>query len=207
MNTNDRFPTWAAIAVALVLSVMAGSVHAMFTPYCDRPSPAGVNKLDGVTPAFTECQNSIVGPTNDSEASVNAQEFFDPMGTEPDWVLLSKQDTRGPFEDPIDIDLVVDCDGGCASDTGTWSFNSDVWDTYADVMIVLKGSNEFSGYLLESMVSAGTWNTGGDPLLSHLTVYARGDAPMGGGMPEPTTLSLIAFGLIGAGYSRKHRSK
>lgn len=192
--------------VTLTLCVAAISVHAGHTiAYCDR-ADAGVFKLD-MTDAFTHCES---GTGNDSASAVNTQMFFDMEGDAPgeDWMLLSRQGTPGALEEPVDIDLAVTCtdnawmETGCATTQGTWLFNQTVWDTYDDVMIVMKGSHDFSGYLLENLVSMGKWSTDGDPLLSHLTVYARrGDS--GGMIPEPTSLSLLVMGFIGARHFRK----
>lgn len=148
------------------------------------------------------CQDGI--DNNDfvsNPLTVNTENFF---GFN-DWVYLEKQNADGgALETNIDVGWTVMPTGGnWPSDTGSWSFNASTWDTYEDVMIVLKSGNNngtfFSGYLLDNVAMdiAGFWDTG-DKDISHLSIYARGDGdgPSGGTVPEPATLGLIATGLL-----------
>ncbi|MBK1716536.1 hypothetical protein CKO27_02525 [Thiocystis violacea] len=70
-------------------------------------------------------------------------------------------------------------------------------------MMVLKQSNEFSGYLAPNTDSTfGTWRTtlnlGGD--LSHMTIYGRTAVPL----PAAAWLFGSALlGIVGIGYRRK----
>ena len=137
-----------------------------------------------------DCQD---GTTNNDFVSdpltVNTENFF---GFN-DWAYLQKQDLPSPLETNIDVGLVVT--PTTPSATGTWSFDSIVWDIYEDVMIVLKAGPAFSGYRLDfnTEPTAGTWDTGGRDL-SHLTLYARGDSHS---VPEPATFFLLGTGLVG----------
>ena len=151
----------------------------------------------------------------DEPMAVNAQEFF---GYD-DWIWLEKYeapDGDGPGVSLINFDYgwTVTPDDGWADSSGDWSFNSSVWDDFEDVMIVLKSGNTiiteviteisayFSGYLLdnEGMPCSGTWDTG-DKDISHLTLYARGPAPV----PEPSTLLLLGAGITGLAFYRRKK--
>ena len=185
-----------ALAVSLVLVTVdaqaipcaAGSVT---PPSPSAPCQDGLNNNDFVSDPLT----------------VNTENFF---GFN-DWIYLEKQNADGgSLETNIDVGWTVMPTPSWPSDTGTWEFDAAVWDTYEDVMIVLKSGNNngtfFSGYLLDNVAMdiAGFWDTG-DKDISHLSIYARGDAPSGGTIPEPATTALIAAGLLlAARRRRKH---
>jgi len=175
-----------------VLVLMSNVAHAV---------PCGVGRgiYDAAdNPLFTECQN---GPgQNDSVDVFNDNSFF---GFD-DWEKLTRQETPGALEEPVDIDLVVAPLGGAPD--GTWSFDPDTWDIYGNIAIVLKDGKAtddvyWSAYLLETGVSSGLWEFDGQKNLSHFTVYGRGDPTPS---PEPGTMLLLGSGLIGlAAFRRK----
>lgn len=197
MKQRHRSSPIPFIALAAVLVLAALDVQAI-------PCSAG-----SVTPPSPSapCQDGL--DNNDfvsNPLTVNTENFF---GFN-DWVYLEKQNADGgSLETMVDVGWTVMPTTSWPSDTGTWSFNASVWDTYEDVMIVLKSGNNngtfFSGYLLDNVAMdiAGFWDTG-DKDISHLSIYARGDAPpMGGDVPEPATVALIAAGLL-LGARRRH---
>jgi hypothetical protein len=184
------------VLVFMVLLVLASSTaHAV---------PCGVGRgiYDaGDNPLFTDCQN---GPgKNDSVDVFNDNSFF---GFD-DWEYLTRQETPGDLDEAVDIDLVIAPLGGAPD--GTWAFNPDIWDIYGDIAIVLKDGKAtddiyWSAYLLDTGVSSGFWEFDGTKNLSHLTVYARGDATPS---PEPGTVFLLGAGLIGlAAFGRKKKA-
>ncbi len=131
--------------------------------------------------------------------TVNNESFFGFS----DWLFLQK-DNEGSLETNISTDWTITPeDGGWADDKGDWSFLSNVWDNYTDVMIVLKGGNHngvyFSGYLLDNELEPinSTWDTGGRDV-SHLTLYARNQnqPPDSPPIPEPGILLMLGSGFF-----------
>ena len=90
--------------------------------------------------------------------------------------------------------------------SGTWSTVEPV-EFYS-----VKGADEFALYWLGvSGLSEGLWSTehllnngGHQPTISHLSTWNSLDTPPNANVPEPATLILLGFGLIGlAGVGRQ----
>ncbi len=101
---------------------------------------------------------------------------------------------------------------GQTNGTGTWSFDSSMWDSYANLAIGFKFGtgnrpDEWFVYSLQDLVSSGNWqffNMGGrGGGLSHLVLYANGERTV----PEPGTLALLGLGLAGMGFATRRRRK
>lgn len=105
-------------------------------------------------------------------------------------------------------------------DTGTFSLNSMLWDTFSTIAIGFKfgtGNNpdEWFVYRLVTGVSSGAWefvnvhfNPGGQPIgggLSHIQLYGIEGTPPPPEVPEPTTLGLLGIGLAGLAYAGRRR--
>ena len=175
-----------------VLAIMFSNT-ASAVPCADATSGVFVNLTD--TPLTSIAQDCIDGTTsNDSEGVLNAGTGFFDINT---WVLLDKTDDL--------VDGGIGLTGGTPGDiSGDFSFNASVWDSYQDVIIVLKdgGSTidkniKWSAYLLMDGVSSGSWIFDGYKALSHLSVYANP-------VPVPAAVWLFASGLIGlVGVARK----
>jgi hypothetical protein len=104
-------------------------------------------------------------------------------------------------------------DGGAANqNTGTFSLNASLWDTWSAIALGFKfGTGRYADqwfvYDLNSLVSSGTWSfvnvggTGGG--LSHVQLYGveRAPAPV----PEPATLALLSAGMFGIALLRRRK--
>ena len=133
------------------------------------------------------------------------------------WVDLQKFDFGDPpvLTTVVDIGLVVTPSD--QAKTGTYEFNKSAWNTYSDMMIVLKdGGIEDGGiedgdkyywfaYLLNDGNFSGTWTYPEGKEISHLSVYG---STTGVPVPEPATILLLGAGLLGlVGYNRKRLIK
>ena len=96
--------------------------------------------------------------------------------------------------------------------TGTFSFDSSLWNTYSELAIGFKFGtgnqpDEWFVYLLQDLVSSGVWefvnvfDKGGG--LSHITLYAGEGTTT---VPEPGVLALFALGLLSLGFARRKKA-
>ncbi|MEQ8752842.1 MAG: PEP-CTERM sorting domain-containing protein [Coleofasciculus sp. G1-WW12-02] len=98
--------------------------------------------------------------------------------------------------------------------SGGWSLTNIDFNT-SNIMVVLKGGNSFSSYLLDG-VTSGSWNTNGvvkgngrpGPDLSHFTVY-QAPKPVTDpeAVPEPLTILGSATALGIGGLLKRQQSK
>ena len=103
-----------------------------------------------------------------------------------------------------DNDLTV-----TATDTGTDGWNSGTWELSSNSsstveFYTVKGSNEYALYYINPAQTNGVWTTahllnGGSkiPQLSHFSGILTTSGPPGNPVPEPATMILFGFGLLG----------
>jgi hypothetical protein len=96
--------------------------------------------------------------------------------------------------------------------TGTFSFDSSLWDDYLTLAIGFKFGtgnqpDEWFVYDLQHLVSSGNWSfvnvfqKGGG--LSHIVIYG---GERNTNVPEPMTLGLLGLGLLGLGVTRRKKA-
>ncbi len=129
---------------------------------------------------------------NDSQKAMNSGDFFG-IST---WTLLEKVDDGGS-DGSINLDVQ-----SIGDVSGSFSFDSSIWDDYEEIVVVLKGGktadgSKWSAYLLNQDVYEGSWifgfgNKGQLKDLSHLTIYGSRAAVI----PAPAALLLFGSGLL-----------
>jgi|APLak6261658528_1056013.scaffolds.fasta_scaffold13639_1 hypothetical protein len=107
-----------------------------------------------------------------------------------------------------------------SNNTGTFSFNPSLWNSYGSILIGFKFGtgntpDEWMVYSLQSLVSAGSYTfvdvlAPGDATaarLSHISLYSDPRVPPNPNpdpVPEPTLVWMLGLGLLGlVGYKRK----
>ncbi len=189
MKNLHKFAALATFAAALIgLSAPVAAAPVFCTAESTTLNYMGVDDSQ-----VSACLLSGVG--NIGQAAHNDPFLLSPAGA--GWTNVS---------DGADLDF--DQDGS----TGTWSFNSSMWDDNANLAIGFKfgtgnKADEWFVYSLQDLVSSGNWQffniggTGGG--LSHLVLYANGERTV----PEPGTLALLGLGLAGLGFAKRRRRK
>jgi hypothetical protein len=190
MKHLSKLAALATLSVALIgLSAPAWSAPV----FCAAES-ATLNYMSVDESQVSACLASGVG--NIGQSAQNDPFLLGPAGA--GWTNVS---------DGADLSFTQD------GNTGTWSFDSSMWEGNDSLAIGFKFGtgnlpDEWFVYSLQDLVSSGTWEffniggTGGG--LSHLVLYASGD---GTSVPEPGTLALLGLGLAGLGFAKRRRRK
>lgn len=184
-----------AVAACLSLGTLAyGSASAAVL--------ACPGNISALVSGSSACQYTPDPATDDVSAvpfTVNQEAFF----SFTDWQFDSR---------------IFDSPTGAGGQGGSWDITSIFNSSWTDVMLIFKGGidaqspmNGLVGYLLEDGVLSGTWESpfrnppftdlsAGQTLNTlHISVYFRSDREVA----EPTTLALLAFGLVGLGLARR----
>ena len=182
----------AAAGVAIASSAFSPAQAALVSTshQCD------VSEVSG----SVACEGAFEG--NDSNQELDG--LFDVNG----WSELFKED----LDEGNDTVGGLEVTGGGTS--GGWSLTGINFNT-SNIMVVLKGADSFSSYLLDDATS-GSWNTDGlvkpngrpGPGLSHFTVY-QAPKPVQDpeAVPEPLTILGSATALGIGGLLKRQQSK
>ena len=188
------------------LSTVAAAAAALgFYGLLAAPSSAATCSAFALANGIQPNAGCFVGDTNNDApppppAQVNDQQFFGFS----DWNFLGKDD--GTFNTFLT--------GNAQS--GTWNIDASLWDTYANIMIVLKdGVDTFiTGYLLVADSTSGTYTSpfpgpnGNSKDISHASLYGEGVGGGGGGggnVPLPGAVYLFGTALAGLGVLGRRR--
>jgi hypothetical protein len=189
-----------AVAACLSLGTLAYGSAGAAVLAC----PANISTL--VT-GSAACQYTLDAANDDTSSvpfTVNQEAFF----SFTDWQFDSR---------------IFDSPSGAGGQAGSWDINSIFNSAWTDVMLIFKGGadetlgiNGLAGYLLNDGVLSGTWESpfrnppftdlapGQTSNTLHISVYFRSDDRE---VAEPTTLALLAFGLVGLGIARRRGAR
>lgn len=192
MNTKTKL--WSLTAAALVSGLMMSGTVTAAPIICTDPT---INHMSMDDSQASACLDSGLGNIQGDNAVQD--DFLNGVGS--DYQFIEKSEGAS---NPTPMYGLTYSDAG--DGTGTWEFDSSVWDLYDTIAIGFKfgGQNQpdtWFVYELVSDISSGDWiyNAGGGQGLSHMNLYGKDSVQV----PEPGTLALFGLGIVGLTLARR----
>lgn len=210
-----KFVSAFALSLALAVSVGAGSASATS---CSAGAEGKVLQNPGLVAAACDAGSENNDKLNPLQVNLDEIHDFD------DWQYAGKFNLGG-LDEAGDVDVGFSVSGGLQS--GSFSFDANLFDLFANAMIVIKGGNgnntqeTYVGYLLSSLLSPnGTYSSpfftlpstnkngvvklGEVKDISHISAYVRGEPTTV--IPLPAAGLLLLSGLAGLGFIGRRRA-
>ena len=190
----------ALLALGLAQSADAITLYSTSSSTC---ASVAVEDLRFSLSSSTACMTD--GNSNPTASAVNA---LDPMAS--DWTQLERDTSSASATNGF---LTTNASFNGLPSGKAWSLSSSFWDTYGAAVIALRadpddGDKEWVGFLLQANATSGTFSITGPSRsdLSAMVLFGRGTpsgARVAASVPEPGTLVLLGFGLLGLGAGRR----